>query len=433
LTETKRAGEWIKTALIVLLTVSALLLGWRTKLFNEFFSTIPFFGSFAELVKGTTGTVESGGVTLKEAARPVCIVITNEKGYHYGVRYDTDTRNVVYNRISSIMGEALSSASAPAEISEEEWRTALTSLGVYFEYMTPVRLSVLNGWLGSVIPDPVADISVRRVVVVIGEDRSRVYYQDDENGLFYGADTASTAGKAQELEMYTPNYTVYAFETDIINAEDAPYLVLMPERYHPDLRAVAAGNADELLDVVQDAIKHGNETYTTVTEENNALRRVGTQFRISVDLYGRVTYRNTENLSQAGERLDLTESEIIELARLFVSDTIGSMCGNAEVFFSTIEYYNGRTAYIYFTYHIAGGFIHLFDDGYAAIVTVTSGVITAAELNFRNFSLTDDFTGLLPVMQAFAAAGGEFVLCYSDTGAERLSPFWARMQSRVDL
>ena len=117
-----RTIEAIKTALIALLAVSALLLAWRTGLFNDFFVTVPFFGNVAELMRGAYGAAEEGGAVLKEAARPICIVITDDGGGRFCAKYDTDTRNAVYDRTSSILSEALGSSSEHGEISEGEWR-----------------------------------------------------------------------------------------------------------------------------------------------------------------------------------------------------------------------------------------------------------------------------------------------------------------------
>ena len=424
----KRILEWIKTALIVLLAISALLLGWRTGLFNDFSSAIPLFGNMAELMRGAsgTGTTESGGVSHKEAAaRPLTIVITDEEGGRYGVRYNTDERNDVYNRTSSILGEALGSASVPLEISESEWRAALARPGVYFEYITPVSLSVLDGWLDVRLPEMVKDILLRRVFVAFGEDRSRVYYQDVDNHLFFVADTASSAGKAQELEMYSANGAQFAFETGISAAENAPYMLILPGNEYPDVHAASAGSAEELLDIVIYAMGHGNETYTPPYYSNDGtLVSVGTQFRVRADAFGSVIYSRTEALSanDAGKAPD--ESEMIEMARRIAYATVGAVSSSAEVFFESLEYSTDRSLSVLFGYYIAGGCIHLYEDIYAAKVTFTDGLLTDVELNFRNFSLSGEYIKLIPERQALASAGGEFFLCYSDTGSERPQPSW---------
>jgi hypothetical protein len=430
LSKAGRVAEWVKTALIVLLSVSALLLGWRTRLFGDVSSTFPLFGSVAGLMRGTAGAGESGGVTIKEAARPLVIVITNEYGDRFGARYDSDERNAVYDRASSIVGEALGSASAPSQISQDEWRAALSRAGVYFEYVSPVRLSVLDGWLGAHMPDiaeSAEDVFLRRIFVAFGEDRSRIYYQDIGSGLFYGADTASAAGKAQELEMYSPNGAVFAFELGIAGSENAPYTLIMHGRYHPDIRAAIPGSAVELLDITLAAFGHSNEMYTTLPEGDGALRRIGTRFNIMVSAQGSVTYRRVDAPELDRERRTLNESEMIERARVIVADTIGGVSGSAEVFFDSLEYVADGSYSVIFNYYIAGGGVFLFEDGYAARITFTSGVVMNAELNYRHLARTYEYTRLLPESLALAAAGGEFMLYYSDTGAEIMQPSWVAL------
>ena len=208
-------------------------------------------------------------------------------------------------------------------------------------------------------------------------------------------------------------------------AEYAPYLLIMNLRSHPEIRAGAAGSAAEILDITLDALGHGNEAYTTFPLGDTAIQRIGTQFRISADLNGKVElYRRTESPAPSEEQLPLSENQLIERARLLIVDTIGGTCGNAEVFFHSLEYGAGGAVSVYFSYYIAGGSIFLFDNGYAARVTLVSGVVTEAELIYRNYSFTGEYSDLLPEMQSLAAAGGEFLLYYSDTGAEILNPFW---------
>jgi len=426
LSRSKRVIEWGKTALIVLLSASALLLAWQTRLFNDYFASLPIFGSVAELVWGATGTAEPGRAAIKEAARPLNIVITNEEGGRHGVRYDTDARDAVYERTSSILGEALGSASAPTEISEDEWRSALSGAGVFFEYIIPVRLSVLDGWLGARMTEISEDVRLRRIFVAFGEDRSRLYFQEHESGLYFGADTASAAGKAQGLEIYGGNGALFAFETGIGGAENAPYMLMMPGSDHPDVRSAAAGSAEELLEIALLAFGQSGESFSTYyLDDSDTLVCVGTQFNIRVFTDGRVRYRRPDVLPTDEESRSLSKSEIIEMARAITADSIGGACGGAHIAFESYES-DGDTSYIVFGYYIAGGRVYLSEDRHAASITITAGIVTEAEMNFRHFSLTGEHTGLLPERQALAAAGGEFMLCYSDSGTEILHPFWVK-------
>jgi hypothetical protein len=425
-TKETKVIEWVKTALIALLAMSALILAWRTELFSGVLDNIPFFGSVAELVRGTSTTTEMIGAELIEAARPLSIVITNEDGGRYGVKYDTVERNAVYDRTSSILGEALGSASAPAVISEEEWRKALSGPGVFFEYISPVKLSILDRWLGARIPDNAQDIVIRYVFIAFGMDKSRIYYQDIERGLFFGADTASAAGKAQVLEIYDANGAVFAFETGNAAAENTPYMLIMQETDHPDVSADPAGSAEELLDITIVALGHQEEKNTTYYDNKDALVCVGTQFNVSVYSDGRIFYRRTSELPLIDDDQIPDISGMIEQARVIVAETIGKTCGDAEVFFEFVEYSADGSCSVIFNYFIAGGRIFLYEDNNAARIKFSSGTVLEVELFFRNYSLSDVNTDLLPEKLALAAAGGEFILSYSDAGPETLQPSWVK-------
>lgn len=425
MSKSKRAIEMTKTVLVLLLALNAAFLAWRTGLFNDVFTALPVVGNIVQLVRGTTGAPEPAGTTIVEAARPMNIVITYEEGERFGVRSDLGVRNAVYDRASSIIGEALGSASTPLEVSEAQWREALSSPGVFFEYITPVCLSVLDGWLGSRMPDAPQDVLVRRVFVSFGEERSRIYFQEYDSGLYFGADTASTAGKAQELDIFSPNGAVFAFQLSIAGSENAPYMLIMPEVYHPDIRAAAAGTQEMMLERALHVFGHYIEMPPTYFS-GDVLVCVGAQFTIRVYPDGRVMYRRTDGFPPANEAQASNMGEMIEHARAIIADSVGMTSGDAEVHFESI-YYREGVYFVYFGYYIAGGRIHLYDDRHAAFVGFSSGIVVEAELNFRNYALTGYSTRLLPERQALAAAGGEFILSYSDLGPEILQPSWVKV------
>jgi len=422
----RNAVERIKTVLIVLLTASALLLGWRTGLFNDFVTAIPFFGNVAELMRGTPGETEPEETTVKEAARPLCVLITNEAGERYAEKYNVGARNAVYEATSSIIGEALESLGTPSEVSEDEWREGLSGAGVYYEYLKPIKLSYITGWLGAhgtFVSDQTDDLMFRRIYVTFGDaEISRVYYQDIKSGLFYSAETASIFGKARELERYRPNGVMFAYETDIPGAENAPYMLIIPGSEYNNVLATSTGSAMDTIDIALKVLGHSNETYTTLPDGSDAIRCVGTQFNIRADMHGRVLYQRTEGLPTAEEHSQLSESEMIERARLVTAETIGELCGDAEVFFETLDYDPENNCTVSFGYYITGGSIQLPEDRFAASVTFVSGTIARVEMYFKNFTYTEESTRLLPERQALAAAEGEFVLVYFDTDTEILLP-----------
>jgi hypothetical protein len=367
-------------------------------------------------------------VKLLEAARPLSIVITNRDGEHYGIKYDIEERNLVYDQTSSIIGEALGSIASIEEISEDDWRKALSGPGVYFEYTVPIKLSVLNGWLDAHMPDTVKDVPIRRIYVAFGEDKSRIYYQDIGSDLFFGADTASAAGKLQALEKYDANDAVFAFETDIQAAQVAPYMLIMKNIDHFDVSVGSVSREEELLDMVIIALGHGEEIDTTYAyrDSKNVLNCVGAQFNIKVNTDGKVFYRRTDLPPHGVEEHIKNASEMIERARDIVANTIGKECGDAEVFFES-ENISGDSGLVTFGYYIAGGRMYLQQNVHAAQVRFSAGMVTDVVLVFRKFLITEERINLLPEKQTFAAAGGEFLLCYSDAGLEMLEPSWIRV------
>ena len=425
-----RLTEWAKSAMIVFLTLSAVLLGSRSGLFN----TIPLFAGVSGLSRSTaTGQGDAGGTSFKEAARPLVILVTNSHGDRYGVKYDTVARNAVYDRTSSILGEALGSALDPEEISEEEWREVLLGRpSVFYEYAVPVRLSTLEAWLGARLPGNIPETFVRRLFVAFGDERSSVYYQNSENGLFYFSETASSAAKAQELDIYADNGAMFAFEKNIDAGGSAPYYLILEVNTHPDIRAAASGDADELLDLVQGTMNYSNESVIP-SDRGDALVRVGSQFNLRADPLGRVSFRRTDIMVPSNEERTVGEAGMIEKARGIVADTIGSLSGAGEVFFEYLEYGDGETISLYFSYYAAGGRIHAFEEGYAAKFIYSDGIITEMELCFRSYAYSGEYSKLVPEIQALAAAKAEFMLSYMDTGTERLQPMWVRLNSEFGI
>ena len=431
-----RTLERVKTLLIIILLASSLALGWQTGLFSELSAYLPLFGGTSGF-RDTTGLAEKGSTVKKEAARPLYIVISNENGERCAVKYNTEMRNNMYERTSSIFSEALGSVSQLSEVSEDEWCAALSGQGIFYEYPTPVRLSILNGWLGAhKADDDYGNRMTKRIFVAFGEDRSRVYFQDAETNLFFGADTASTSGKAQELGVFAANDAMFAYEISELLAVNAPFSIITNDSTHPVVLASQAGNTDEILGLTLEAAGHGNEN-NAIIYDTDKLVCIGTQFRITVDRLGQAIYRRTEGWEAGIEpgvysfsNSEYNESELIELGRIFISETIAAKCGGAEVFYESSEMSEDGAYTVFFGYYIAGGRVHLFEDGHAAKITFIKGNIIEAELRFRAFTATEETIRLIPERQTLAAAGGEYLLNYSDSGFELLTPEWIRMDMR---
>ncbi|NLA85978.1 MAG: hypothetical protein GX847_01590, partial [Clostridiales bacterium] len=182
----KGLSEWIKNIIILLLLVSAVFLGWQSQL----------FGNVSVKLNALTNpagdnSVDSGSDVQAEEtknigqARPVSIAVTDSSGAHYGAKYDLNAIDNIYGNTVLIFREALWTAQTPEKADERAWRAALRSPGVYFEYMTPIRLSILDGWCEAEITGGWRDLSVRRLCVAVVAETPRLYFQEDGTGTYY--------------------------------------------------------------------------------------------------------------------------------------------------------------------------------------------------------------------------------------------------------
>ena len=424
----KKIIEKVKTAVIITLIISMFIFGWYSNLFDEFFNRVPVFGTIGNLT-GAMPSDDFSGMLEMEAARPLGIIITHDDGRRLGVRYNTELRNVIYDWTAGIVGEALGSMSEPIRVNQAEWRHAITSPGVFFEYINPIGLSILNAWLGAGIFHLEEEIYVRRIFVSFGDDRNKLFFKNAKSGDLYSAETASFARKAPELETLQTNDALFAFETGIAASEFAPYMIIIPDVLHPNVVVMSAGTAEELLNYVRNAFGHGREPERRY-QDGDTLVSVGAHFNIRVEADGRVLYRRTDGYPSIDSEYTATLVEHIEKARLVVSSTIGRTAGSADAFFQSAFAYDERRTYITFGYYIAGGRVRLPDEMYAARFVFLAGHIIEAELLFLSYSIAEESTRLLPELMTLAAAGGEFMLVFAESEADVLMPAWSKVAER---
>lgn len=408
-----------------MLIISAVFLGWESRLFGN--SSVKLSALFNLAEDGTAG-YGNGDVqdSIKKAIgepRPVSVAVTGSTGAHYGAKYRLDEIGLVYNMTAQIVGEALGSAQTPTKADEQSWRAALTSPGIYYEYMSPMPLSVLVGWFGEDVAWNWEDLPVRRLCVAEDDGKNRLYFQDDITGAFYSADTAIKADSLTiAAETYAANNAYFAFEIISTPALKAPYVLLMPDVSDFPLIEVTnpLNEANKLVDVLQ--YLNVSEHRKPIIYADGTREYIENDFTIKIAPDGTVGYiwKGSEEASPA--QMDVGAA--IELARRAVSDSIGSYCGDAKIYFDAVDVTGENEYHVMFKYVIAGGQIYIGRDGYAAKVVIINGAIREMELHFRTYTKSDEPKKLLPEIQAAAAAGGMFMLCYSDSGNDLLEPSW---------
>ncbi|MDR1298901.1 MAG: hypothetical protein LBJ84_01450 [Oscillospiraceae bacterium] len=420
-----RAAETIKNAAIALLTISAIIFGWRTVVSGTSADPDAISEFFAQILGGGRAPGRSGDEARESPAdeRPLCIVITNESGERFGAKYDAAQLELVYGRTSSVFGEAFSSASGFGPADAGEWRGALDRPGIYYAYPSGVSIEMLDAWFGTNM-SPVggaSELDVRRMCVAFGRERDRLLFQDAAGG-FYGADTASLGEQPQIVGLFGGNGARFAFETD--NGRSDPYAVLMPDAAHPVIAAANPMSDSGNLDAVLAELGISNQLNSSYTDADGTTVFVSNTFTFSLDGNGDAVYRRTASAAQPASERERGQAAAVTAARAAADGILAGVCGDAALVLAGVAHAEQDAYIVSFAYSVAGGSIYVGGDGSAAEATVKDGVVTEMALVFRQYAITGETVPLLPERQAYAAAGGEFELCYFDSGGELLAPEW---------
>ncbi len=422
--------EKLKNALIIVLILSAVVLGWQSRLFGN---TSGDLSVLTTLLSGHAGAPSdpdraAAEAQTREAARPVTAAATNAAGLHYGARYDTQALDALYEQSVLAMSEAFDTASPPYKIDEYAWRKALLSQGIYFEYLTPVKISVLAGWLGTEIAADWGEMETRRLCIAESGGIVRLYFQQSDTGYFFTANTSINGSLGQVTDSLGVNSAVFAFEVDGAPAPRDPYALLMPDvTLH---RVVYADNPLDDEAVVSLALEDlgiTDQLSYPDPDGSGAETYIDNEFTLKFNpTDGTAIYRLRETGGQPKE--PMTEGEVIEIARRAVAGSIARYCGDAVVCYESISADSDGGYKVRFRYIVAGGVVQLYRDGAAAVVTVRDGKIAEMTLRYRSYNISDEQEALMPELQVSAASDGPFMLCYPDSGGSwvRLSPCWVR-------
>ncbi len=434
MTKRKRAYEAVKTTLIILLIFSALFLSDEAGFFRNFFPGFSLTSGIEALFDSVRGERilplfdESSASTRRgEASKPVFISVTGSGGGHYGVKYSSAESFSIYDDTGNILGEALGSAGTPFEISKTEWQNALKSPGIFYDYLNPVPLSALSFWLVSDVSDGVTGRSVRRICISCGEeDNVSLFFIDEATGRFYKSKTAADcASVTGYLDKYLPNGARFAFELMPLYKGLDPYSIILSETplsavYRADNPVSSLISLDDI--VLSFGISPYSESHYTETDGTEVYIETYGSLRIGPG--GRVVYKGFNTINEKLAIDDTDISSILEGARSFVSSTIGSCSGEAEIYLTDLSI-SGQEYSLTFGYYVNSTPVYLYDTGFAANLTVENGCITGASLNFRVYFKSDEVTCILPEEQAAAiVSGGELLLSYVDTGAELVEARW---------
>ena len=421
----RRMVERVKTLLIVLLSCSAVYLAVRTQMPVSLHSLLP------------TRTTQSGSQTTQEsriqAAQPLRMAVTlrgGEESLRYGVQYDQEAQDILFQQMYSLLVEALSSAEAPAAVDETSWREALnTSPGIYFDWQDNLPFSVLVGWLS--VENGQLTGSVRRLVLTAQEGQAVIYYCGQQETYYRAVCPMVDVSRLSEaVAGVKDNGAQFAFEQEEFDGL-APYTLLLGENLTPKIyQASNPLEQEEIREQVRQTLDFSDDSSVSyVTSNEQVIRNGNDTLRLAAD-GSTVTF----TAADGGSRYLVTSSGVygaVERCRQLAVDTLGDLCGQARLYLMSVEENGEESWQIEFGYLLDGVPVRLGDEGYAARFQVSGGRVVSFTLCLRSYTDSGTTSVVLPQRQAMAAMeakghqGEELLLVYLDTGIQQVSASWA--------
>lgn len=417
----RRLTEGFKSLLIVLLTLSALYLLYLSPLLRG--------SPLADLLADDDAPKASTGAALSVSVTPARMVVSNGV-IRSGIQYDPQEVDRLFEQTAPLLGEALRTASSPTAVTEAEWQSLLSGAGLYFDFLTPLPLSALCGWLQSAGDNPALTHSARHLLLAPRWDGSVVLgYQGSGGGCFL-----SVTGLSAQLhlapitEAITPNGAYFAYEDETLAPVLTPLTLFSGTEpdfpifsiASPDL-SPGSGAADQLLS----SLSFG--------EQNSAPISGGWVYADGEDtlrLYGdgQVIYHAAQpgKYPCAGTGL----SAALDAAWALAEGALTPLSGSGRLYLTEAQTVAPDCYQISFGYLLNGCPVQLHQDGWAAQFTVEEGAVTAFTLRPRIYTDAGQTALLLPQEKAAAALSTltdhpcELLIQYSDDGSAAASPHW---------
>ena len=430
----RRVVELAKDVVIVALVCSALFLASRIQLLDE-------LGGAPAGEEQQSGVVQTPEGSRADAARPLRLV-ANLTGagspVRYGVQYDTQQSDLLFQQVASLLAEALSSAGEPTQVSRQEWEQALANApGVAFDFQGTIPLPVLVGWLSG--ENTALDGSVRRLVLTTYENQVAVYYRDEESQRYYRclSAMANQLHLTEALGNLGENGAQYAFETesypmldpDTRISADTPVPVV-----YTAANPASGGQAD--LETILNELGFASSNGSFYTSVDGQVARIGSD---TLRLYdqGVVEYQAGEEgagffqISARDEESFLFEA--VEMCRQLTAATLGTRSGAARFYLSQVRQAEDGLE-VSFNYCLNGSVVRL-EGGEAAEFSIQNGQIASFRLVLRSYTDSGKTSVVMPVLQAAAAMeaqglkGKELLLMYTDTGSDTVTAGWMAADS----
>ena len=352
---------------------------------------------------------------IRSLLTPLRAVVRNETGLC--TLTESNAVAGLYERTQAVLNEALVTAQPAEEIAYTQWKQALASYMVLYDYEGNVPLDCIGllAGTGSMVQYP----NIRYLLLQIEADTTVSLYYQTEEGTYYRSRTeAASAYLYPELLSCTGDGSVFLYEMLPGNACFVTGAGTETVKLTGTSVLGEGSDKDRVLATVLESL--GFNAYLTKAYPEADATRVYVEeldtLRVSND--GKLRfYSPTADTGEVTEPNVLEKTDLLARSAKIVQQALSPYLGDAKLFLRTV-----------YTDETSGRFVLLFgisvngvvvecEDGYVASLEFCGRELVAADMKLLSFRLTEETEQILPLRQAYAAAGnaGEMALRYTQS------------------
>lgn len=401
-----RIWEGVKTALIVLLLCSALLLA------SSLISELASGQSLLQRAGSALGwfSAEPAYVPTTEryasAADPLAISMTGGNGRGSTVG-EPERTAALYDSLGRGLGEALATAGMPVALPEADWLALLRGESVSVRYPGEIPLDSLARWLGAEPSGALSGVSASLVTLCI--DGAQVSLLLRSESLWLCMSTAlNPEALRQTLESCRPDGSLFAMEDETLSQLD-PLSLLTVSAVLPEATGENALTDGDRINAAATLLGLNPYRDTALSDANGTVSISGATGRMRVTAAGILRYTAAETRAAARSTTALIEDARALLAQL-------NPGGDAALQLSSCTEEDG-TVVLCFDYVLSGYRVRL-PDGSAATLRYEGGTLADLTWTARRYTLTGVSQTLWParVAAAVVAPGTLLEPLYEDNG-----------------
>jgi len=422
--------EAIKTAIIIILIISALVLSYSVWFYGSSFDDVysSMFGSEEES-SAFFEEYEESSYTLSVVA-PVRCTVRNSLGIYHSFSGENTSRSnaqSMFEAVSPALAEALSSASPPVQITNKDWENALEMNMMMLDFEGEMPVWAICSALGVLSDEPIS-ISTRYLLIAVNElGRIDLYFKSDARRI-YKSETYMDSSYMQTIfSEYHPNGAYFASSSPdtcfappefIASYDEYPVYDLRISNILDDLSGLDASRA---IDTILNVFGFNPYTAKSYSEPDNISVYVEDLDTLRIFPDGSMTFYSPEVDELPGVDISYAKktSLIGEASR--ICQSLSSYTGDIGTYLIRAYYNEESERFVILLGSEYNAIPIINGKGYYAKFEYKNAMLVSAELSLKSSRVLDVNTSLLPAVQSIAAASNnkelsDFNLYYTESG-----------------